>query len=210
MKSVEVIARSVEEAVSKGLTKLGATRDEVEITILDEGNKGFLGIIGSKQAKVKIEFKVDIKWKAQVAEDWVKKLLDYMKIDTVVRMSYEDEENIEIAIYGDNLGLLIGRRGKTLDALQYLVSMIVNRQGGKWVRVIVDVEGYRSRRENTLKALAQRLAAKAQTSGRRVVLDPMTAQERRIIHCELQDFSNVETHSEGREPYRRVIIVPKK
>ncbi len=210
MKSVEVIARSVEEAVSKGLTKLGATRDEVEITILDEGNKGFLGIIGSKQAKVKIEFKVDIKWKAQVAEDWVKKLLDYMKIDTVVRMSYEDEENIKIAIYGDNLGLLIGRRGKTLDALQYLVSMIVNRQGGKWVRVIVDVEGYRSRRENTLKALAQRLAAKAQTSGRRVVLDPMTAQERRIIHCELQDFSNVETHSEGREPYRRVIIVPKK
>ncbi len=210
MKSVEIIARSVEEAVSKGLAKLGATRDEVEITILDEGIKGFFGIIGSKQAKVKIEFKVDFKWKAQVAEDWVNKLLDYMKIDAVVRTSYEDEENIKIALYGDNLGLLIGRRGQTLDALQYLVSMIVNRQGGNWVRVIVDVEGYRSRRENTLKALAQRLAMKAQTSGRRVVLDPMTALERRIIHCELQDFPDVETHSEGREPYRRVIIVPKK
>ncbi len=166
MKSVEIIARSVEEAVSKGLAKLGATRDEVEITILDEGIKGFFGIIGSKQAKVKIEFKVDFKWKAQVAEDWVNKLLDYMKIDAVVRTSYEDEENIKIALYGDNLGLLIGRRGQTLDALQYLVSMIVNRQGGNWVRVIVDVEGYRSRRENTLKALAQRLAMKAQTSGR--------------------------------------------
>ncbi len=210
MRSVEVIARSVEEAIDKGLAQLGATQDQVEVTILDEGNKGFLGIIGSKQAKVKVELKLDYRWKAQKAEDWIKSLLDYMQIDAVVRTNIEDEENIKIGIYGDNLGLLIGRRGQTLDALQYLTSMFANRQGGDWVRIITDVEGYRSRRENTLKALAQRLATKAQSSGRRVVLDPMTALERRIVHCELQEFPGIETHSEGREPYRRVIIIPKR
>ena len=133
-----------------------------------------------------------------------------MQVSADIHGEIIDEDNVRLAVYGDNLGLLIGRRGQTLDALQYLVSTVANREGGNWVRIIMDVEGYRSRREYTLKSLAQRLAANAIDSGRRVALDPMTALERRIIHTELQANPDVETHSEGREPYRRVIIVPKK
>ncbi|NLM55295.1 MAG: KH domain-containing protein, partial [Firmicutes bacterium] len=112
---------------------------------------------------------------------------------------------------GSDLGVLIGRRGQTLEALQYLAGLTVNRQAGDtWHRVIVDVEGYRARRTETLQNLAQRLAAKAQATGRRVVLDPMNAAERRIVHQELSQVEGVETHSEGREPYRKVVIVPKR
>ena len=109
-----------------------------------------------------------------------------MQVSADIHGEIIDEDNVRLAVYGDNLGLLIGRRGQTLDALQYLVSTVANREGGNWVRIIMDVEGYRSRREYTLKSLAQRLAAKAIDSGRRVALDPMTALERRIIHTELQ------------------------
>lgn len=210
MRSIETIARSVEEAITDGLKKLGATRDQVEITILDEGNKGLFGILGSKQAKVKLELKVGAKTKAQTAEEYVKKLLAHMQIRAEVMVEVRDEENICIDIQGENLGLLIGRRGQTLDAVQYLVNMAINRESGDWIRVIIDIEGYRSRRENTLRGLAQRLATKAKDSGRRVALDPMTALERRIIHTELQDNPDIDTHSEGRDPYRRVIIVPKR
>mgnify|MGYP000088117576 CR=1 FL=1 len=210
MKSIEVIARTVEDAINDGLAKLGATRDEVEITVLEEGNKGLFGIIGSKQAKVRLTMKVTTKYKSLVAKEYLEKLLQHMNVRADIRVEVLDQENIRIALYGDQLGLLIGRRGQTLDAIQYLVTMVANREGGNWVRVILDVEGYRSRREITLKSLAQRLAAKAAESGRRVALDPMTALERRIIHMELQNHPDVETHSEGREPYRRVIIVPKK
>lgn len=210
MRSVEIIARSVEEAIDEGLEKLGANRDEVEITVLDEGNKGLFGILGAKQAKVRLEFKVNTKYKSQAAKEYLQEVLRLMKVEADIHVEIVDEENIRLAVYGENLGLLIGRRGQTLDALQYLVSMAANREGSNWVRIIMDVEGYRSRRENTLKSLAHRLAAKAIDSGRRVALDPMTALERRIIHTELQANPDVETHSEGREPYRRVIIVPKR
>jgi spoIIIJ-associated protein len=210
MRSVEIIARSVEEAVEEGLEKLGATRDDVDITVLDEGNKGLFGILGAKQAKVRIELKVSTKYKSQVAQEYLHELLRLMQVSADIHGEIIDEDNVRLAVYGDNLGLLIGRRGQTLDALQYLVSTVANREGGNWVRIIMDVEGYRSRREYTLKSLAQRLAANAIDSGRRVALDPMTALERRIIHTELQANPDVETHSEGREPYRRVIIVPKK
>lgn len=210
MKSVEISARSVEEAIEQGLIELGATRDEVEITILDEGKQGFLGIIGSKQAKVKLELRFSIKNKAEAAENYMANVLKHMEIEAKIESAVDNDEDVKLAINGENLGLLIGRRGQTLDALQYLTNMAVNRQGGDWVRVNVDIEGYRSRREETLKSLAERLASKVQTSGRRVALDPMTGLERRIIHSELQEFPGVETHSEGRDPYRRVIIVPKK
>lgn len=207
MKSVEIIARSVEEAIEEGLKQLDVTRDEVEISIIEEGNKGFLGILGSRQAKVNLEIKPNMNWKARVAEEYVKNVLELMKITAVTDTIIADE-NVKIDITGENLGLLIGRRGQTLDALQYLTSMAANREGGEWVRIIVDIEGYRSRREETLRGLARRLASKADATGRRVALDPMNALERRIVHSELQEFDGVETHSEGRDPYRRVIIVP--
>lgn len=210
MKSVEIIARSVEEAVEEGLQKLGATRDEVEITVLEEGNKGLFGILGAKQAKVRIKLKANAKYKSQIAKEYLQELLRLMHVDADIHAEVIDEQTVRLAVYGDNLGLLIGRRGQTLDALQYLVSTVANKEGSSWVRIVLDVEGYRSRRENTLKSLAHRLAAKAIDSGRRVALDPMSALERRIIHMELQSNPDVETHSEGREPYRRVIIIPKK
>lgn len=210
MKSVEAVARSVEEAVEQGLTELGATRDEVEITIIDEGKPGLFGILGSKQAKVKLELKFTANKKAEAAVEYMKNILKQMDVEAEIDSEVDEEKDVHLAINGENLGLLIGRRGQTLDALQYLTNMAVNRQGGDWVRVNVDIEGYRSRREDTLKSLADRLATKVKTSGRRVALDPMTALERRIIHSELQEFPGVETHSEGRDPYRRVIIVPKK
>lgn len=210
MKSVEITARSVEEAVNEGLEKLGATREDVEVTVLEEGSKGLFGILGSRQAKVRLELIINAKYKSQVAKNYLQEILRLMNVEADIHIDVSDEENVRLAMYGENLGLLIGRRGQTLDALQYLVSMVANREGGKWVRIIIDIEGYRSRRENTLKSLAQRLAARAVDSGRRVVLDPMTPLERRIIHTELSENPDVETHSEGREPYRRVIIVPKR
>lgn len=210
MKSVEIIARSVEEAIDEGLEKLGVTRDEVEIEVLDEGNKGLFGILGAKQAKVRLQLKVNTKYKSQIAKEYLQEVLRLMKVEAYIHVEIIDKQTVRLAVYGENLGLLIGRRGQTLDALQYLVSTIANREGTNWVRFILDVEGYRGRRENTLKSLAHRLAAKAVDSGRRVAMDPMSALERRIIHMELQANPDVETHSEGREPYRRVIIVPKK
>ena len=142
--------------------------------------------------------------------EFLNELLLKMGISAQVSGS-SDEETISIEISGDDLGALIGRRGQTLDALQYITGLAVNRQSkDEWHRIIVDVEGYRARRTETLRNLAQRLGAKAVSTGRRVALDPMNAAERRIIHQELQSFEGVETHSEGREPYRRVIIVPTK
>ena len=209
MMSVEVVARTVEEAVEEALVKLDAERDQVEITVLEEGTKGLFGILGSKQAKVLVTKRPIHELKLESAEAFVEQLLAKMDIPAVVE-GRSDEEAINLEISGEDLGILIGRRGQTLDAFQYLVGLAVNRQGGEWIRVIIDVEGYRQRREETLRALARRLAGKAEATGRRVALDPMNALERRIIHQELQTYEGVETHSEGREPYRRVIIVPER
>ncbi len=210
MKSVEIVARSVDEAVQEGLTKLDTTMDEVDISVLEEGSKGIFGFIGSKSARVRLEHKPTIKWKTRIATEYVVKLLEHMDINADCTVKVQDEGNIALDLSGDNLGLLIGRRGQTLDALQYLISTVTNREGGEWVRVIIDIEGYRSRREETLKALAQRLAAKVRATGRRIALDPMNALERRVVHSELQGQDGIETHSEGRDPFRRVIILPKK
>ncbi len=210
MKSVEIIARSVEDAIEEGLAKLETTKDEVDVSVLEEGTKGIFGFLGSKQAKVRIERRPTINWKCIISKNYIVELLDKMDIPATLTVNVQDEENILMDLKGDNLGLLIGRRGQTLDALQYLVSTVANREGGEWARVIVDIEGYRARREETLKALARRLGSKVRGTGRRVALDPMTALERRIVHSELQDIQGIETHSEGRDPFRRVIILPKK
>jgi spoIIIJ-associated protein len=141
---------------------------------------------------------------------FLRELLAKMGVEAEVNGT-ADAETINVEITGDDLGVLIGRRGQTLDALQYLAGLSVNRQAGEdWHRIVIDVEGYRARRTETLQNLAQRLAAKAQATGRRVILDPMNAAERRIVHQELSEIDGVETHSEGKEPYRTVVIVPKK
>jgi len=211
MRSVEVEARTVDEAVEEALARLGASRDEVKVTVLEEGSKGLFGILGSKQAKVLVEkLPAAHERKLEKTIEFLNELLLKMGVSAQVNGT-SDEETINIEITGDDLGTLIGRRGQTLDAIQYLTGLAVNRQSSdEWHRIVIDVEGYRARRTETLRSLAQRLGAKAVSTGRRVALDPMNAAERRIIHQELQSFEGVETHSEGREPYRRVIIVPTK
>lgn len=207
MKSIEVVARTVDEAITEALDKLQAELEDVEVTILDEGTKGFLGL-GSRQAKVRVEQKVPIhELKLGAAIEFLTKLLDHMAVPATVGGT-SDEESIELQISGDDLGILIGRRGQTLDGLQYLTTLAVNR-GGEWIRVNLDIGDYRAKREDTLRSLAFRAAMKVESSGRRVALDPMNAAERRIVHQELQDFAGVQTQSEGQDPYRRVVILPK-
>ncbi len=209
MKTIEVVARTVDEAVAEALQKLGVERDEVEVTVLEEGNKGFWGILGSKQAKVRVEKKAPLyEVKLEVAKKFVKELLEQMDVPAEVS-GHADEESVSLKIEGDDLGILIGRRGQTLDSLQYITSLAVNRQGGDWMRINLDIGDYRAKREETLRSLAQRAAMKVDATGRRVALDAMNAAERRIVHQELQEFGGVITQSEGQEPYRRVVILPK-
>lgn len=208
MKSIEVVARTVEEAIAEALRELQVEREDVEVTVLEEGNKGFLGILGSKQAKVRVEKKVpEYEIKLERALEFLKELLGHMGLSPVVT-GHADEESVNLRIDGEDLGILIGRRGQTLESLQYLTSLAVNRQGGEWMRINLDIGDYRAKREESLRALAQRAALKAESSGRRVALDPMSAAERRIVHQELQEFGGVVTQSEGQDPYRRVVIVP--
>lgn len=208
MKSIEVVARTVEEAIAEALRELQVGRDEVEVTVLEEGNKGFLGILGSKQAKVRVEKKTpEYEIKLEKALAFLRDLLHHMGLDPVIT-GQANEESVDLHIQGDDLGILIGRRGQTLESLQYITSLAVNRQGGEWMRINLDIGDYRAKREETLRSLAQRAAMKVEASGRRVALDAMSAAERRIVHQELQNFEGVMTQSEGQDPYRRVVILP--
>jgi len=209
MRTIERSARTVEEAIAEALEELQVAREDVEIEILDEGSRAFLGLIGGKLARVRVTVRDKREEKAQATAEFLQGILDRMGIVTRVEYSWQDEDVLRLDIQGEELGLVIGRRGETLDALQYLVSLAMNKHGA-WLRIILDAEGYRARREETLRNLALRLGERVKRTGRRAVLDPMNAMERRIIHLALQDDAGVETHSEGVAPYRRVIIAPKR
>lgn len=209
MRSIEVAARTVEEAITEALEKLQVQRDEVEISVLDEGSKGFFGLLGSKMARVVVTKSLPIEEvKLEAALEFVKELLQQMDFAAEVTGAIE-EESVKIEINGEDLGLLIGRRGQTLDSLQYLTTLAVNRQGGEWVRIVLDIGEYRAKREETIRYLARKSAEKASLTGRRVPLEPMNAAERRIVHQAVQDFAGVETQSEGQDPHRRVVVLPK-
>ena len=186
MRTVEATGRTIEEAVAAALAELEADRSQVEIEVLDEGTKGLFGIIGSKQARVRVTRVVTPEDKARRVASWLEEAARLMGVDAEASWQMEDE-SIRVNLSGEGLGLLIGRRGQTLDALQYLAGMVGNKDGGPWLRVLVDAEGYRERREESLRGLALRSADKARRNGRRVVLEPMNAHERRIIHISLQD-----------------------
>lgn len=209
MKSIERSARSVEEAIAEALEELQVSREDVDIEVLEEGTKGFLGIIGSKQARVRVSIRDKREERAQGAVAFLQETLQRMGLECNVNYAWDADDVLKIQIAGNELGLVIGRRGETLDALQYVVSLATNRNG-EWIRIILDAEGYRARREETLQNLATRLANRVKRSGRRAVLDPMNAMERRIIHMTLQDDPSVHTHSEGEAPFRRVIIAPRR
>lgn len=201
MKVIEKTGRSVEEAVESALNELNAKRDDVEIEILEEPSRGIFGIL-SKPARVKVYLKPDLE---DIAFRFISKILTAMKVNVSIDLKRKDNQ-LYINLFGPNLGLLIGKRGQTLDALQYLVSLVVNKHSKDYIRVIIDGEGYRKRREKTLERLASKLAKKAKLTGKKIVLEPMPSHERRIIHTALQKDPKVYTHSEGEEPFRKVII----
>lgn len=203
---IEKTARTVEEAIELALQDANLTRNEVEVEILEEPTKGLFGFIGGKPARVKV-IKKD--GPSDRARELLNSILRNMNLDVEMEI-IEKNERVSININGPELGILIGRRGETLDALQYLVNLSANKNMEKRKRIWIDIEGYRKRREETLKKLAIKLADKAKQRGRNVVLEPMNSMERRIIHTALQDRSDIYTFSEGEEPYRKIVISPKK
>ena len=205
MKSVESTGKTIDEAILMAVAQLGVQRDNLEIEVLEEPVKGLFGLIGAKDAKIRATIK---RSSADQAKEFLMKLLELMGMEAIVD-STEISSSIKVEIKGAGMGLLIGHRGETLDAIQYLVSLVVNKDSNEYKRVIVDTENYRRKREETLKKLARRLAYKVAKTRKKVVLEPMNPYERRIIHSTLQNDRYVKTYSEGDEPFRKVVITLK-
>jgi spoIIIJ-associated protein len=259
--TLEIIAQSIEEAIQQGLDQLGLTEDEVEVEILDRGNKGLFGL-GNRQARVRltvgrtelpkpaiitspvdnhlgdlqpdedleadedeepvlpdysvdeINLTADEQRMVKVARSTVMDLLERMKVNATVTAMFIQPEvegqrpTIWVDVNGNDLSILIGRHSQTLHALQYITSLIVGKELGRSVPLVIDVEGYRSRRQAQLRRLARTMAEQAVKTGRRQALEPMPANERRIVHMELRNFPGVITESIGEDPHRKVTIIP--
>lgn len=207
MKTIEVLGKNIEEAKRTALKQLGTTEDKVEIVVLDEGSKGILGFIGTKPCKIEVTVKGDY---IEEARTFLRSILNNMDVKAEIKIK-EEKNVVNINLTGPRMGIIIGYRGETLDAIQYLVSLIVNSDHEKeYKRVVLDTENYRSKREETLKRLAEKTAYKVRRNGRSFKLEPMNPYERRIIHSTLQDDEYVHTYSEGEEPYRKVVVDLKK
>lgn len=208
MKSVETIGKTVEDAIEKALNDLQTTKEKVQVEIIDEGSKGILNIIGKREAKVKVTLKKDYVLEAR---NFLKKIFDAMNLDIEIKIK-EVDKNLFVNLYGKNIGLLIGYRGETLDSLQYLVNLVVNKEHeeGKYKRVVLDTENYRAKREETLRRLAFKIGKRVKEEHKCFKLEPMNPYERRIIHSALQNDKYVRTYSEGEEPHRRVVVELKK
>ncbi len=207
MEYIEVSAKTVSDAITEACQKLSVTSDKLVYEVIEEGSTGFLGI-GAKPAVIKATVKCSV-------EDNVKSFLndvfEAMNMTVVVDVKFnEEEKTMDIDLSGDEMGVLIGKRGQTLDSLQYLVSLVVNKETEDYIRVKVDTENYRQRRKDTLENLAKNIAYKVKRTKRTVSLEPMNPYERRIIHSALQNDKYVSTHSEGDEPFRRVVVTLKK
>jgi len=224
---VEKSAKTVEEAVESALEELKAEKENVDIEVLEHPVRGIFGILGSKLAKVRVSIKEDDTFKEirdksienkiiritdytlekEKARKFLRDVLEAMDIKAEIRIKITND-NLYINLAGPKMGVIIGRRGQTLDSLQYLVSIVVNKDKDRdnFVKVILDTEDYRKKREETLQRLARRLADNVLKTGKNVELEPMNPYERRIIHYTLQEFENITTYSEGEEPYRKVII----
>lgn len=233
--SVEKNAKSKQEAIELALNELGATREDVDIEVLDEGSKGFLGL-GARDARVRVTLKnaekiteksapvkTEVKTATQNAErvkkesigdpvDDAKKFLgdifNAMNLEVNIDAKMDDQ-SVSIDLSGENMGIVIGKRGDTLDSLQYLTSLVVNQRTDDYIKVSIDTENYREKRTEALLALSTRLSEKVTKTGKKFTLEPMNPYERRVIHSNLQDSETVTTYSIGSEPYRKVVIAPK-
>lgn len=205
-KYIEKSAKTVDEAIKLALAELGLdSKDNADIVIVEEGSRGIFGI-GAKDAIVKVAPIVDLEGRAREFLDNV-----FVAMGLRVDMEFKTEGKImKIDLIGDNMGIIIGKRGDTLDALEHLVNLSVNKGDGEYVKVVLDTENYRARREQTLIKLAKSLANSATKNNRKITLEPMSSNERRIIHATLQNNADIETFSIGEEPNRKVVISPKK
>ncbi len=207
MDYIEVSAKTVNDAIIEACQKLGVASDKLEHEVLEEGSAGFLGI-GAKAAVIKAWVKCSV---GDDAKKFLKDVFAAMDMIVAVDVQYnEEEKSMDIELNGDDMGVLIGKRGQTLDSLQYLVSLVVNKNVEEYIRVKVDTENYRERRKETLENLARNIAYKVKRNKRPVSLEPMNPYERRIIHSALQNDKYVTTHSEGDEPFRRVVVTLKR
>ncbi|MFD1176590.1 RNA-binding cell elongation regulator Jag/EloR [Paenibacillus puldeungensis] len=232
MNKIVTSGKTIEDAVKQGLAKLGTTEDKVAVNVLEQPSKGFLGLIGVKEAKVELtlleepvsvpspkgsalesrmpsptEEKEEYGGKApyEEAASFVRDVGENMGLHVDVEVVHGKDHTV-LNISGNDLGLMIGRRGQTLDALQYLANIIANRYSDSFIRIVLDAENFRERRKKTLEDLAVRLAGRVVRTRKEVTLEPMSPQERKVIHSKLQDHPEVKTYSKGEEPNRRVVI----
>ena len=208
MEYIEVSAKNIDDAITEACQQRGATSDQIEYEVIDKGSTGFLGI-GSKNAVIKA------RKKEGSVEDNVKEFLNSvfaamnMEVELIVKID-DAEKVIDVELKGDDMGVLIGKRGQTLDSLQYLTNLAINKKSEDYYKVKIDTEDYRKRRKETLENLAKNIAYKVKRTKRSVSLEPMNPFERRIIHSALQNDKYVTTHSEGEEPYRHVVVTLKR
>ncbi|OIK08446.1 RNA-binding cell elongation regulator Jag/EloR [Bacillus sp. MUM 13] len=204
MKRITATGQSVEEAVESALSQLNTTRERVEIEIADQGKKGFLGIFGARQAVVNVTLPPD---PIEEGIRFLKNVCEKMGVSADVAVK-RNGRNISFQVSGDKIALLIGKRGQTLNSLQYLTQLVANRYSKQYLTVEVDAEDYRQRRSDTLVQLAERMANKAMKTGKEVALEPMPSNERKVIHNALMGNRKIKTESSGAEPYRHLVIKP--
>lgn len=200
--------KTVDDAINKAMLEFHVSSDLLEVEVDDKGSTGLLGMIGVRPAVIRARVCHTV---TGTAENFLQNVFRAMDMDVNLVTEYnETEGTMNIDMQGDDMGILIGKRGRTLDSLQYLTSLVVNREQEDRVRVKLDIENYRERREETLVGLARSIAGKVRKTHKPVVLEPMSPYERRIIHSCLQNDRFVTTYSEGDEPYRHVVIAPKR
>lgn len=207
MEYIEVSARTVDDAITEALVKLGATSDQIEYEVIEKGSTGFLGL-ARKDAVIKVRKKYSVE--GDITE-FLQKIFAAMdlKVEIIIEKA-EDGNTYNVELKGDDMGILIGKRGQTLDSLQYLANLAVNKNSEEYIKVKIDTEDYRKRRKETLENLAKNIAYKVKRTKRPVSLEPMNPFERRVIHSALQNDKFVTTHSEGEEPYRHVVVTLKR
>lgn len=205
METIERVGKTVDDAILEALKIMEADLNDVDIKIIDSGSKGFLGLVGNRPARVAISKKLGPQ---EVVEKFLNEVTKAMGLTVQIEVNRKDK-HLYVNLIGQNMGILIGKRGQTLDSLQYLTNLVVNRCGVPEFSVILDTENYRKRRRETLEALAASLARKVKSTKKNVVLEPMSRYERHIIHMVLQRDPGVKTYSDGNEPYRNVVIAPK-
>jgi len=210
MSTLEIEEKSVEDAIVSACEKLRLPREQLEIEILSKGSSGIFGIVGAKKAKIRVTAKVmPMEAGAERAKEILTEILKYVDVPTVIEAETTDDV-VSLNIISNGSGLLIGKRGKTLNALQYLVNKVLQREVSENITIQIDTEGYRSKREGSLTELAQELSEKVKKSHRPLTTGPMNAQDRRIIHLALREDQEVRTKSKGEGNLRRVVIYPAK